>query len=114
MITSFSFAKEKPPRATKIFDVRDLPYGASDALRDRVRAINEYLRDHPGESIAIGCEDGQHKSPRVAQHVATYMRQSLRHRDLRPDSRIPKHSSNSVRVKKQTTALYTKRSTQAR
>ena len=83
MIVSFGYATGKPiPRATKTFDVRDLTHAEHtpefDARREEIEA---YVRAHPHETIAIGCQKGQHRSYRLAEDISRAVRTSVHHRD---------------------------------
>lgn len=83
MITSFGYKHgPAPKRADKVFDVRDLTHDTnSPEFKDKQREIVEYGRAHGGESIAVGCEKGQHRSVVLASKAASALRQSLYLRD---------------------------------
>lgn len=83
MITAFGYSQgAAPKRVDKVFDVRELTHDTnSDAFKDKQREIIEYGRAHPGDSIAIGCEKGEHRSVVLATRAASALRQSLYLRD---------------------------------
>ena len=83
MIVSFGYATGTPiPRAAKVFDVRDLTHAEHDpAFSAKREEIAEYVRAHPHETVAIGCQKGQHRSYRLAEDLARALRVSVHHRD---------------------------------
>jgi len=83
MIVSFGYDTGKPlPRATKVFDVRDLTHAEHDPAFNAKRAeIADYVRAHPHETVAIGCKKGQHRSYRLAEDISRAARTSVHHRD---------------------------------
>lgn len=83
MITAFGYQRgDAPKRADKVFDVRSLTHDTnSGEFLDKQREIIEYGRAHPQESIAIGCEQGAHRSVVLAGKVASALRVSLYLRD---------------------------------
>lgn len=82
MIISFGYDNNPPPRAHKVFDVRDLTHQTSGPEFDAKRQeILQYVKAHPNETVAIGCKKGKHRSPRLVQDVAAAVRQSYLHRD---------------------------------
>lgn len=82
MIISYGAKHGVPPRVDKIFDVRTLSHDTtSPAFLDQYRTIVEYGRSCPGATIAIGCEQGKHRSVVLANKAATALRTSVHHRD---------------------------------
>lgn len=83
MITSFGYTTTGPPsRVDKVFDVRSLTHKESDpAFKGAILDIVKYGQEHPGASIAVGCEKGLHRSKVIAHAVASRLRQSVFHRE---------------------------------
>lgn len=83
MIISFGFGQSRPlPAHSKVFDVRDLTHNEkSPAFVAKVQEILEYSREHPAETICIGCKLGKHRSVKIAEQVAKALRRSVFHRD---------------------------------
>lgn len=82
---SFGYDHGDPPRtADRVFDVRDLP---SPPSRDAVWARAHHIADRiaEGDTVAIGCGRGQHRSPEIARAVkCLFGGVTLQHRDLEP------------------------------
>lgn len=84
MIISFGHARATPPKADRIWDVRDLPHNFQDPLvKARIDHITRLCLETPGD-IAIGCQWGQHRAPYIAEEVARRLKTSVRHRDRTP------------------------------
>lgn len=82
MIMSFGKKNGLPTRAQKVFDVSDLSHDTgSPEFLSKFQEIVDYGRQHPSESIAIGCEKGKHRSVVLANKVATALRVGVFHRD---------------------------------
>lgn len=82
MITAFGYQHGAPQRVDKTFDVRELTHATSSPeFLDKQREIIEYGREHPQDSIAIGCEKGKHRSVALARKAASALRVSLYLRD---------------------------------
>lgn len=83
VVVSFGYHYGAPThRIDKVFDVRDLSHDvASKPFLDRFDEIVTYGRAHPGETIAIGCDKGQHRSVVLANKVASALRTSVYLRD---------------------------------
>lgn len=81
MITSFGYINSSgPPSAKHVFDVRDLTHNTkSEDFQDRLQQIMDVARG--GDSVAIGCRQGKHRSVALANEVAKQLRVSVNHRD---------------------------------
>lgn len=83
MIVSFGYNQGTPPVADKVFDVRDLSHTlAHPNDKSRLLEITEYATAHPCQRIAIGCDEGKHRSRVLADLVGAKTKQSIYHRDL--------------------------------
>lgn len=82
MLISFGFDKGAPPKAQKVFDVRDLSHDTkSPWFTGRVQEIRDYVKAHPYQTVAVGCDKGQHRSKVIVDRVATELRISKFHRN---------------------------------
>jgi RNase adaptor protein for sRNA GlmZ degradation len=82
MVISFGYRHGVPQRADHVFDVRTLTHDVNaPAFLDTFRNIVEYGRQHPNQTLAIGCEQGKHRSVVLANKVATALRTSVYLRD---------------------------------
>lgn len=82
MIQSFGYKHGPIVRAHKTFDVRTLTHDTNSPEFAAKRAeIQDYVTSHPGETVAIGCEKGLHRSRVLANQVATAARTSVLHRE---------------------------------
>jgi len=80
-VISFGYARRAlVPKADQVVDVRDLGHDMeSPDVEQRVNVICHDFR--PGQTIAIGCEQGKHRSVTIAQRVAEKLKLRLQHRD---------------------------------
>lgn len=78
---SFGFDKTGPPKsAKKVFDVRDLSHDVhSPWFRARQQEIADYVRQHPLQTVAVGCDKGEHRSKVMVDNVARLLRVSKFH-----------------------------------
>lgn len=82
MVISFGYKHGAPSNVAAIHDIRDLSHDTTgDAFKQRTAQIVEDGKKQPGQSIAIGCEDGKHRSVVMASRVASALRTGLYHRD---------------------------------
>jgi len=83
VIISFGFDKGPPPtRATKVFDVRDLPHDTnSSATAERLAEIIAHGKANHPSVIAIGCAAGAHRSPDLANRASLALRTGVLHRE---------------------------------
>lgn len=82
MIVSFGHDHGAPSTASQVFDLRGLSHDTnSPAFLQSFRDIVEYGRANPHGTIAIGCEQGKHRSVVMANKVATALRVGVYHRD---------------------------------
>lgn len=83
MIFSFGYdGAGPPPGVSKVFDVRELTHNEHDpAFKDAITQMIEYVQAHPKESVAIGCQKGQHRSRVIAHQAAMRLRTSVFHRE---------------------------------
>lgn len=87
MILSFGFKNGKgvPTNASKVFDIRDLSHDTKSIwFKARMQEILDYAKQHPKQVIAVGCEEGQHRSRVMVDEVARQLRASKFHRDYTP------------------------------
>lgn len=83
MIMSYGAKHGHPNRMDHTFDVRTLTHNTSSPeFTEKFREIVEVGRQNPAASIAIGCEQGKHRSVALANKVASALRVSVYHRDL--------------------------------
>lgn len=89
MVVTFGHAKRSKPQADQYYDVRDLSHDLSRPEADEVveRACKAYKQ---GQTIAIGCEKGSHRSVVLGERIAKKLGVNVRHLD-KPKSK----SSNS-------------------
>lgn len=82
MLTAFGYSKGSPPHADKVFDVRSLTHDTKrDDFQRKVSEVKTYITEHPGQSVAVGCEKGQHRSVAIVRQLAKELRTSYRLRD---------------------------------
>jgi len=102
MIVSFGYLHGPAPRADLTLDVRNSlrdPARMSDDLRDstgldprvqqvvwttkgardRAALLVAYARQHPDDTIAVGCAGGRHRSVAIAEYVAAETGHEVRH-----------------------------------
>lgn len=80
-ITTFGYDYGDPPKADRVYDVRDL---SGDPLyrHEIEEKAEEIARDcESGEHIAIGCRLGHDRSPAVAKDVRRLKGGTIEHRD---------------------------------
>lgn len=88
MILAFGYKHGGPPRGVKkVFDVRDLTHDTHrEDFLQRESEIREYVRAHPGEDVAVGCDQGQHRSVTIVRSVATALHRGYHFRDAHKKS----------------------------
>ena len=79
-VASFGYANGAPPEADVVIDVRGLSH---DLSRREVSNIRTQISDAlgQGQSVAIGCEYGQHRSVVLANECAKALHLTPTHRD---------------------------------
>lgn len=83
MVMSFGQSHGAPTRATKTFDVTNLTHNTrSPEFLAKFQEIVDYGRSNPGAVIAIGCQQGKHRSVVLANKVSAALRTGVYHRDL--------------------------------
>lgn len=84
MLISFGFNKGLPPKANKIFDVRDLSHDTNSPwFKARTQEVADYVTQHPLQTVAVGCDMGEHRSRVLVDRVATQLRTSKYHRNAK-------------------------------
>jgi RNase adaptor protein for sRNA GlmZ degradation len=82
VLISFGHKHGVPDRVQKVFDVRDLTHNTkSPKFQERLAEIRRYISDNPGHNVAVGCEQGQHRSVILVNQLARALKVSHRHRD---------------------------------
>lgn len=83
MIISFGYDKSGPPhQASKVFDVRDLSHDTkSKWFTAREQEIRDYVKQHPKQTVAVGCDKGNHRSVTLVDRIAKTLRVSKFHKD---------------------------------
>jgi len=81
MLVSFGFNKRSAPSsAKKVFDIRDLSHDTkSKWWVARRQEIRDYVKQHPKLTVAIGCEEGVHRSKVMVDQIAQELRISKFH-----------------------------------
>ena len=81
-ILSFGYdRRSQPPQADRVVDVRSMGHNMSDPQVDTL--VQNIVTDYkPGQTLAIGCERGRHRSVEIAKRIAAKLRLRLQHRDL--------------------------------
>jgi len=84
VLISFGFDKGTPPKASKTWDIRDLSHDTkSPWFTARFQEIRDYVKAHPKETVAVGCDKGEHRSKVMVDRVATELRTSKFHRNAK-------------------------------
>ena len=85
MLISFGFDKGAPPRnAAKVFDVRDLSHDTNSPwFKARQQEIADYAKQHPLQTVAVGCDKGEHRSKVMVDRVAGLLHASKFHRNAK-------------------------------
>jgi RNase adaptor protein for sRNA GlmZ degradation len=78
MIIAFGYKRHSvPAQASKVFDVRALTHDTNrDDFLAKQGEIEDYVRQNPHTVIAIGCEQGKHRSVTLAKRIAQSTRTS--------------------------------------
>lgn len=81
-VISFGYDVSDVPEADKVFDVRDLPHdlGSPEA---QARYADIKAQSEGANTIAIGCQKGQHRSVALATRLAEDLHASIAHSNLR-------------------------------
>ena len=82
-VISFGYTRRsQPPQADRIIDVRSMGHNMDDPQVDVL--VNNLVTDYTdGQTLAIGCEKGKHRSVEIAKRIADKLRLRLQHRDLK-------------------------------
>jgi RNase adaptor protein for sRNA GlmZ degradation len=98
-LISFGYRHGPPPAADVVVDVRALSPDLSHRAAARVRTrIADAL--HRGQSVAVGCDEGQHRSVHLVQDCQRWMPQiPVTHRDQRPATPAVRRPSVSRRLR---------------
>lgn len=80
MIVTFGHSKRQKPRADHYFDVRDLSHDLRRPEAEEVveAACKAYRQ---GQTVAIGCEQGSHRSVVLGERIAKRLGVNVKHLD---------------------------------
>lgn len=70
-LITFGYDHGDPPeQADDVYDVRDLPDDPKENDAQELKRAREIASQiTPGECVAIGCAEGEHRSVHIARHV---------------------------------------------
>lgn len=81
---SFGHKHGVPKNAIKVFDIRDLSHDTkSKWFTARTQEVKDYVKQHPMQTVAVGCDDGVHRSKVMVDSIAKELRISKFHRDVK-------------------------------
>ena len=80
MVVTFGHSKRKPPKADRTYDARELSHwmDAPEAKDMIEKVCSEYQK---GQTVAIGCEQGQHRSVELGERIAKRLGVKVQHLD---------------------------------
>ena len=80
MVVTFGHNKRKAPKADHTYDVRDLSHWMDSPEANDVveKACQAYQK---GQTIALGCEQGQHRSVVLGDRIAKRLGVPVKHMD---------------------------------
>ena len=92
MIVTFGHSKRSKPNADRYYDVRDLSHWMDSPEANDV--VEQVCKDYQkGQTIAIGCEKGQHRSVVLGDKIAKRLGVSVKHMDAAtPKQKVHKYS----------------------